>query len=712
MWASGGHGRRTRALGDMQTQLPVFEAIAGELLMSGKVLQIKGANWFGAEGVGRTPDGLWTHNASFYLNFLAHNGFNAIRLPFALDNVMSDHGPQQNMVTAERELRGADYLDVLEFIVDAAANFGLVVLLDLHRLQAKKWPDDGLWYADGITIETVKEAWDRVQSRLCSHWNTFGADLLNEPHGARWDAWVQAAKIIGDFVLSKCPRWVVFVEGVGHEGTDATAEFFWGENLVEAGRTPVQLMMANKLIYSPHAYGPGDGAENHHMPYFDDDNFPHNMDQRWHRHFGYLKAMADATVIVGEWGGFFKGKDRQWQEAFRDFLLDNQFGSFYWALNPNSEDTGGLLTNTWSTPESSKLALLRSLPSTKVTSILSGSPSFRCPDGPLGPQLHRCADVSTRECIFKPQVCNGVYECRDRSDEHACHGVERPCATVAGGHTGRPCVFPFSYNGFLYDGCTLIDAMEQWSRVGSGRCQQGYIPAIASRGVSMHECQDACARVSNCTHVSYSVSQKFCSGYGSACDSVPLNSGTADYITWRFNDEGGAWCPTVVGAHREFLGHEKAGTCGPGCASPKPVTETSIRSRCQHGGAHSDGGVAHCAPSPPAPPLQPPPPKPPPSPFPPEQPPLPPPPQLLALGGNPVALAGTASLLTCLLCLCWAWCKQVRLEEEPSRRSRRQRAIAIDELQYLAGDDEHGAGRMPPRASSRKARGGLRRGCG
>ena len=118
------------------------------------------------------------------------------------------------MISSERELRGLDYLEVIEYIVDAAASFGLLVLLDLHRLQAKRWPDDGLWYADDITIETVKKGWDAVQSHLCSRWNTIGADILNEPHGATWDAWVPAATSIGHFVLSKCKSWVIFVEGV------------------------------------------------------------------------------------------------------------------------------------------------------------------------------------------------------------------------------------------------------------------------------------------------------------------------------------------------------------------------------------------------------------------------------------------------------------------------------------------------------------------
>ena len=111
-----------------------------------------------------------------------------------------------------------------------------------------------------------------------------------------------------------------------------------GENLVDANRKPVVLSLPNKLVYSPHAYGPGDGSEAHHMPYFDARDFPRNMGAIWQRHFGHLLSTG-ATVIVGEWGGFFRDKDRQWQETFARYLKDNKLSSFYWCLNPNSEDS-------------------------------------------------------------------------------------------------------------------------------------------------------------------------------------------------------------------------------------------------------------------------------------------------------------------------------------------------------------------------------------
>lgn len=102
----------------------------------------------------------------------------------------------------------------------------------------------------------------------------FAADLKNEPHGAYWgpppaglsaaasslypagERWDEAASEIGSVVHASCPRWLIFVEGVGHCRRDATFEgevcqfpsasgqdvrtpTWWGENLQGAASYPV-----------------------------------------------------------------------------------------------------------------------------------------------------------------------------------------------------------------------------------------------------------------------------------------------------------------------------------------------------------------------------------------------------------------------------------------------------------------------------------------
>jgi aryl-phospho-beta-D-glucosidase BglC (GH1 family) len=66
-------------------------------------------------------------------------------------------------------------------------------------------------------------AWERVAETLCDgrrYWNFFGADLRNEPYRAHWggaddgERWDTVAARLGDAVLRKCPRLLIFVEGV------------------------------------------------------------------------------------------------------------------------------------------------------------------------------------------------------------------------------------------------------------------------------------------------------------------------------------------------------------------------------------------------------------------------------------------------------------------------------------------------------------------
>ena len=231
--------------------LPDFTASGGTLRMAGQPVVLKGVNWFGAEEPEMAPNGLWAHSMAWYLDFIKQSGFNAIRVPFALDNVQSNLVPSVNMISASPELGGLNFLDMLEELVDGAANNGLLVLFDLQRLKSTRWPDEGLWYTAGVSMNDVKAVWDTMQERFCNRWNVIGADLLNEPHGAKWGEWATAATDMGNFVLSKCERWLVFVEGVAHEGK-SRSEFFWGENLEGAAHSPVRLSTPNKLVYSPH----------------------------------------------------------------------------------------------------------------------------------------------------------------------------------------------------------------------------------------------------------------------------------------------------------------------------------------------------------------------------------------------------------------------------------------------------------------------------
>ena len=115
-----------------------------------------------------------------------------------------------------------------------------------------------------------------------------------------------------------------------------------------------------KLVYSPHTYGPSVFDQ----PVFSADNFPANMPAIWDIQYGMLRAAGQA-VVVGEWGGKLHGSDAVWQDRFSTYLAASGIGSFYWSLNPESADTGGLYTE-WGVADAAKLDLTAKLRTTKV----------------------------------------------------------------------------------------------------------------------------------------------------------------------------------------------------------------------------------------------------------------------------------------------------------------------------------------------------------
>ena len=388
-------------------------------LPPGESLLIKGVSWFGLESrscyIGEGAAG----PLSAYADFLKFHGFNAVRMPLAADAVIADRRArclnQGIYVTNNPELEGLSYLTVVERFIELLGEHGLLVLLDVHNMRAGEWPEQG-WPATplGATegISTLRTTWRILAKRFCNprrFWNVFAADLKNEPHGLYWgpaqgDAslypanmrWDSTAGAIGTEVHRLCSRWLLFVEGVGQcrdvvstdnneahhpcqhpaaVGQDTTYNAFWGENLQGVRMSPILITderdgepVHDKVVYSPHSYGPGVFAQH----YFQDSDFASHMPAIWDMQYGFISRDDAAPVIIGEWGGRGNGDDGIWQEAFREYLTERQIGSFYWSLNPESQDTGGLIVG-WElpiVPEDAKLRMLSYLPSSPVPAAI------------------------------------------------------------------------------------------------------------------------------------------------------------------------------------------------------------------------------------------------------------------------------------------------------------------------------------------------------
>ena len=321
---------------------------------SGCQVHLSGVNWFGFETSAFAPHGLWARNWKSMLKQMAHLGFNCIRLPYT--NQLFDPASKPTAIDyrLNPDLKGLQGLALMDRIIQGAGSLGLKVILDRHDPTADLRP--ALWYTDHMPQSRWIADWVMLARHYQGNETVIGADLANEPHGpATWGDgnastdWRLAAEQAGNAVLAANPNWLIIVEGIEQYHGDY---YWWGGNLAGAAQYPVRLAVQDKLVYSAHDYGP----EVSNQSWFQAANFPHNLAAIWQQHWAYLQT----PVFVGEFGGRSTGQDTEgvWQRSLVAFLHTHDISYAYWAWNPNSGDTGGILKDDWKSVNQSKLDVL------------------------------------------------------------------------------------------------------------------------------------------------------------------------------------------------------------------------------------------------------------------------------------------------------------------------------------------------------------------
>lgn len=342
--------------------------VAGQrIFKDGSEIKLFGLNWFGLETSNHVLHGLWTGRGLD--NFLADfktKGFTALRLPLSPETINPGFaitgGPGNGPDFAA--LGTADGRTALQYTLSHTQAAGMWVLLDFHTCSTSMLgagePNDptqcpgyslAKWLADLQTMATLSKTFT----------NVIGIDLANEPHGATWAQWSSLASQGAQAVLAVNPNLTIWVEGVGNASASGGLGANWGQNLFEA--TAISGIPANRLVFSDHSYGPSVAAQS----YFSDASYPSNMPGIWDTLFGHLIGQG-FTVFEGEFGGHYttsstpSQNDKLWQDSHVTYLISkNMKNNFYWAVNPNSGDTGGVLLDDWLTWDNGKLLLLQRL---------------------------------------------------------------------------------------------------------------------------------------------------------------------------------------------------------------------------------------------------------------------------------------------------------------------------------------------------------------
>lgn len=350
--------------------------------------RLKSTNWHGAEGSNNTPHGTWAVPFRQILDQIKGWGFNCIRLPFSGTTVTAAVPSSAFNATMNPEFVGKNALQIFDIIIAYCEEIGLYVVLDHHRRQqgdgADGAPTDGSY-----TKANWKASWLAMANRYKDAINVVGADVHNEPHDLTWSDWATLVEEVGNYIHTVAPDWVIFCEGVGAIDSD---NYWWGGQLKGVATRPVSLTRANRVAYSPHEYGQSVGSQ----AWLKKDgnnpaNWPLNLAAIWDAYWGYIYYNNIAPIWIGEMGGHFgldpdtgvlnkpyRVEETEWMTNLVRYLngdknLDGTVSSgelptgkkglsfAWWTYNPTSADTGGLVINDWTTPQTPKLNIIQPL---------------------------------------------------------------------------------------------------------------------------------------------------------------------------------------------------------------------------------------------------------------------------------------------------------------------------------------------------------------
>ncbi|KAL0474457.1 glycoside hydrolase superfamily [Neurospora intermedia] len=327
---------------------------------NGKRFKLSSVNWYGASDELFIPGGLDVQHRDVIASTIRSLGFNSVRMPYSDEMVISNPEVPLRLLAANQDLVGKRALDVFEATITALTDAGLAVIVNNHITTAT-WccgadPCDAGWANDFLpgSLCRVRQTeaewidhWVTVMTRFVDNPLVIGADLRNEVRGLwgtmPWERWAAAAERAGNALLRITPDWLIIVGG-----TESS------NDLTGVRRRPVELDVANRLVYSAHVYSwSGWGSMGGRYSKRTYASFVKAMRQNW----GYLVEENLAPVWIGEFGAPDRpgiGDANYWQNLMRYLkAIDADFG--YWAINPrkpkdNEKESYSLVEDDWVTP--------------------------------------------------------------------------------------------------------------------------------------------------------------------------------------------------------------------------------------------------------------------------------------------------------------------------------------------------------------------------
>ncbi len=348
---------------------------------NGKEVWLTGCNWFGYNTGTNTFDGLWACDLNTSIASIADHGFNLLRVPISselIKNWSNGNYPTANFNQATNSyLVGMNSLEIFDYVVGQCRANGLKIMIDIHCAKTDAMGHNKPLWTDGdISEKDYLDTLAWMAKRYKNDDTIIAFDLENEPHGkpnesprAKWDSskdsdnWKYIAEKAANSVLKQNPNVLVMVEGIeiypidtkknGNFSSTNSADYYfnwWGGNLRGVKDNPIDLgKYQNKLVYSPHDYGPAV----YQQPWFKSGySYDSLYKDCWHDNWFYIQEEGIAPLLIGEWGGYMTEPNLTWMTHLRKFIKTNKINHTFWCFNANSGDTGGLVKDdfvTWDT---------------------------------------------------------------------------------------------------------------------------------------------------------------------------------------------------------------------------------------------------------------------------------------------------------------------------------------------------------------------------
>ena len=356
---------------------------------NGKRVWLTGVNWFGYNTGTNTFDGLWNSQLKPSVEAIADHGFNLIRVPISAELInqwAKGEYPRANYNNAYNpELNNMNSLQIFDYFLKLAEENGIKVMPDIHSAETNASGHNvNLWYTSKVSAEDFYSALEWMADRYKDNDTIIAYDLKNEPHGKPYEGdgaaiwndskdannWKYVAETAAARILAKNPNVLILVEGTEiypmdlatnsdyHSTNDKEYYFnWWGGNLRGVKDYPVNLgKYQNKLVYSPHDYGP----TVYKQPWFEGNyTFDSLMKDCWRDNWFYIHENKTAPLLIGEWGGFMREPNLTWMTYMRKLIKDNKLNHTFWCFNANSGDTGGLVLDDFTTWDEEKYSFVK-----------------------------------------------------------------------------------------------------------------------------------------------------------------------------------------------------------------------------------------------------------------------------------------------------------------------------------------------------------------